>query len=133
MDYLIDTHALIFYLEGNPALPKIVKQIIEIEKCYLNVASLWEIAIKVSLDKIELTTDFTDIELLLAKNGISIKQIEIEDLKILQTLPFIHRDPFDRLLIAQAMQGNYTLITKDQSISMYQVATYWKWNYFPTP
>lgn len=126
MKYLIDTHALIFYLEGNPNLPNRVKEIIENEKCFLSIASLWEIAIKISLDKIELTTSFEDLEVLLAKNNIEVKQIDIKDLSILQSLPFYHRDPFDRLLVAQAAQENYTLLTKDQSIALYNVATYWK-------
>lgn len=115
MQFLIDTHILIWFLEGNSLLPKSNRQIITDSNndIFLSIASLWEIAIKISIGKITLTQSLTDV----------IKQIAVENIEILpispkhtlqvSILPFHHRDPFDRLIISQAIVENMDFISAD--------------------
>jgi PIN domain nuclease of toxin-antitoxin system len=124
MKLLLDTHILIWLLEGNQTLSPKVKQTIEDETntLYLSIVSLWEIAIKTSLNKLQLETPLEKIICdFVLPSGINILPIDIAHLLTLQTLPFHHRDPFDRLLIAQAKSETLTLVSEDRVFRQYQV------------
>ncbi len=92
----------------------------------LSVAGLWEIAIKTSLGKLTLSRPFG--ELLpheLAENGIEVLRIRLDHLTLLPTLPFHHRDPFDRLILAQAMVEDVPVLTRDSAFSSYAAQVLW--------
>lgn len=123
MNLLLDTHVLLWYLDGHPNLTDRHRLLIE-DRHHLvsvSIASLWEITIKVSLGKLELMDDIATIESILMQQGILIVPIQIRHLQHLITLPFHHRDPFDRVIIAQAMAENMTLISDDKQFSAYPV------------
>ena len=127
MRYLLDTHALIWFFEKNPLLSSNAESII-IDKnnmVYVSIVSLWEIAIKMSLGKLSLslTTDklFERIE---AEDFI-LTALSSEHIRILQTLPLHHRDPFDRMLIAQAEAESCTIITQYKFFPLYQSPIMW--------
>jgi len=123
MQLLIDTHILIWFLEGNKLLPKLRRQIIANPQndIFVSIASLWEIAIKISIGKLTLAKPLADI----------IKQITIENIEILSivpehtlqvsALPFHHRDPFDRIIIAQSQVENLPTMTDDGEFGNYGV------------
>ncbi|MBX3257406.1 MAG: type II toxin-antitoxin system VapC family toxin [Chitinophagaceae bacterium] len=124
---LLDTHTLIWFINGNTTLSNKVRQAIEAHDAvnFVSIASLWEIAVKVSLGKLELKTTYSKIYDQLIDNGFELLPITFEDTLIVSGLPFVHRDPFDRLIIAQAMNNNLTILSKDQHFSSYQVPVLW--------
>lgn len=123
MTYLIDTHILIWRIASSPMLPsKFAEEIDDISNSIVvSKASLWEIAIKVSLRKLELSISFSELENYLFKKDISIVDFSYNDFNNLIELPYYHRDPFDRLLIAQAVTNNFTIITDDKKFKLYSV------------
>ena len=128
MTYLLDTHVLLWLLTDPDQLGKKAREVIENSENQLlwSAASFWEITVKISLGKLTLELDWvTTLEL-------EKKRLRIRDLPILWqhcqaqlNLPWHHRDPFDRLLICQALSEQATLITRDQSIRRYKVKTLW--------
>lgn len=127
MRYLLDTHAIIWHYEGSSKItPKVNELINNIDNSfYISAVSLWEIALKLSLGK--LTVDFTFNELIddIESGDFSILQVGNDYLKGLSTLPFIHKDPFDRLLISTAISENLTIITVDENIQKYDAPWIW--------
>ena len=128
MDLLLDTHAFIWFIDGDNSLPeKAADTIKEINnKCFISVASLWEIAIKLSLKKIELKSDFSRINDFLADNDIDILPITFDHLQKLLELPYHHRDPFDRIIISQGLSENFTIVTKDKEFESYTERILWR-------
>lgn len=127
MDLLLDTHAFIWFLNGDSQLPTTIKNLIAdtSNKCFLSIGSIWEIAIKVSLNKLELQGDFNHIAGFLTDNDIEVLPITFEHLQRLLQLDFHHRDPFDRIIIAQALTENLTVATKDGIFHQYGVNIMW--------
>jgi len=127
MKYLLDTHAVIWYLEDSSRLPANTKEIIDnnINRICISSISLWEIAIKINLGKLELIMSLDEVLGNVMKGDFEVVQIEDEYLKMLSTLPFIHKDPFDRLLIATAQAENLTIMTVDENIRKYDVSWIW--------
>jgi PIN domain nuclease of toxin-antitoxin system len=124
---LIDTHALIWFLRGDSDLSSTAKDVIldaEYEKL-ISIASLWEIAIKVNLAKIQFDFAFEDFSPLLQANQINILSVELDHLLIIGKLPLHHRDPFDRMLIAQALSEGLTIVTRDPHFEGYGVNVLW--------
>ena len=117
---LLDTHTLIWFLDGSSLLSEKSKKEIEDENAanFVSIASLWEIAIKVSLGKIELKTTLDQIYSKLMENGFEVLPITFEDTLAVSRLPFHHRDPFDRIMIAQAMTNRMTIISKDEQFAL---------------
>jgi PIN domain nuclease of toxin-antitoxin system len=103
MNYLIDTHILLWYIVGDKRIENDTQTKIESESnaIFLSNASLWEIAIKVSIGKLKLKGSLIDLQNYLNDKGFKILEFDFEDLQTLQTLPFHYQDPFDRLIIAQ--------------------------------
>lgn len=127
MKYLLDTHTLIWFLNGDKELSSKARKAIESNNVvnFVSIASLWEIAIKISLKKLELNVSFKVVNRLLEENGFLILPISPEDTVFISTLPFFHRDPFDRILIAQSINNDLTVITKDVSFEDYKTKTIW--------
>ena len=123
MQLLIDTHILIWFLEGNKLLSKSRRQIIANlnNDVFVSIASLWEIAIKISVGKLTLANPLADIIKQIAVENIEILPIEPEHTLKVSVLPFHHRDPFDRIIIAQSQVKNLPAMTDDSEFSNYGV------------
>jgi PIN domain nuclease of toxin-antitoxin system len=121
MRVLLDTHALLWWLADDPALGEKARgQIAEPDNVILvSAASLWEIAVKQGLGKIK--ADIAEIEMAIAAQGMLRLGIDADHLIELVSLPPIHCDPFDRMLVAQARAENVPLMTSDGHIADYSV------------
>lgn len=128
MRYLLDTHTFLWFINDDPALSPPAKGLIENPDhvFYLSVASLWEIAIKVSLGKLEVPASFSEFILeQLRENNIALLEIKVEHTGVVATLPFHHRDPFDRLIIAQSLSEKLPVIGKDVVFDTYGIQRLW--------
>lgn len=125
--YILDTHALIWFVNGNKELSHTAQKSIEDENAtnFVSIASLWEIAIKVSLGKLELKKPFYQIQFQILQNGFHILPVMFEDTLAVATLPLHHRDPFDRIIIAQAISNKMSIISKDPQLHFYDVKVVW--------
>lgn len=128
MKLLLDTHTFLWFIAGDSQLNNHARQLIENtnNKRYLSIITVWEITIKSSLGR--LTTPMPPSDLIrehVWANAIDILPIKPEHLDTLYKLPYHHNDPFDRLLIAQAIQENIILITKDRAFSAYDIHIEW--------
>lgn len=118
--FLVDTHILIWAMDGDAKLPEQYRQIVaDGSLTYVSIVSLWEIAIKTSIGKLEIQADLIET---LREYNIEILPMTISHIEAIRTLPHHHRDPFDRMLIAQAMTENLTLLTVDRHFALYGVA-----------
>ena len=127
MNDLIDTQALIWFCEDNPCLPSSVKQYMERSNGLLvSIVSFWEITIKTNLGKLVIDGNIADVMDRALSRGFKILSIEREHLIVLSTLELIHRDPFDRIIIAQAIAENMPLISSDDIFKQYPVNCIWK-------
>ncbi len=125
---LLDTHAFLWWIGDAPELSEAARHAIADpdNECYLSLASCWEMSIKSSLGKLKLPGS---VERFVAEqvaiNGFVLLGIELRHAAKVERLPFHHRDPFDRLLIAQAQAEKLTLITVDGAFAKYGVKTIW--------
>ena len=128
MRCLLDTHTFLWFINGDDRLGKRAREVISnIEsEVLLSIASLWEIAIKISLGKLELELLFPElVQRQLIANEIGLLPIDPRHLFALTDLPFHHRDPFDRLIIAQAMSEGIPVLSGDEEFQNYPVQTVW--------
>ncbi|MGB7440427.1 MAG: type II toxin-antitoxin system VapC family toxin [Coleofasciculaceae cyanobacterium] len=127
MKLLLDTHTFLWFINDSPQLSADVKNLLESEvDLLLSVASLWEIAIKTSLGKLTLPDTYDKfIPEQLTLNDIEILPLKMEYLAMVATLPFHHRDPFDRLLIAQAIVEQVSIVSIDVVFDSYAVNRIW--------
>lgn len=128
MRALLDTHAFLWWITDDPRLPPRVRGIIGDgeNKLYLSAASGWEMAIKARIGKLELPGSLESfISEQLAANEIIPLPVQMIHALHVYNLPEYHRDPFDRLLIAQGMLENLYILTADQEIARYPVKTIW--------
>jgi len=128
MNVLLDTHAFLWFVQDDPKLSNAARALIESGETrpFLSIASLWEIAIKMSLGKLELTQPYEEfIPQQLAANGIGILNITIEHTAAVASLPFHSRDPFDRLLVVQSKIEEMTLVSADPAFDTYDVKRVW--------
>lgn len=128
MNILLDTHTFLWFVNDDPRLSQPARVLIETQETqpFLSAASLWEIAIKISLGKLGLQQSYeTFIPEQLAINGISILNIALEHTAALTTLPFHHRDPFDRLIAVQAKIEKLPLISADPAFDAYAITRVW--------
>lgn len=127
MNLLLDTHVFLWWIDGDPIPTPAFEAIRNPQNTvWFSAASAWEMTIKASLGKLSLpdrTARF--VELHRQKNKFGWLPIEPSALDILQDLPFHHRDPFDRLLIAQAISLGYTLVSADGEFEQYGVQRIW--------
>lgn len=125
MEYMLDTHALLWYMNGEPNLSENVLSVIENRNNEINVSaiSFWEIAIKSSIGKLSL--DKNDLEKIRSQclcSEFNILNVESNDAISYLELPFKknHRDPFDRMIVATAIKNNYTLLSCDNKFEQYK-------------
>ena len=123
---LLDTHALLWFLNKDSRLPETTKtQIEEAESVFVSMASLWEISIKVNIGKLTLMTPFETIRLNMINLGIEELPISFEDAITYLSIPLHHREPFDRILVAQAMNHSLILISRDVAFDSYAIQRVW--------
>ena len=127
MDYLLDTHTFLWFINGSEELSGKAKSAIENTKNtkFISIASFWEIAIKSSLGKLKLDIPFQELKFLAINNGFEILPLTFEHTNRLVSLDFHHKDPFDRLIIAQAIIDKLTIIGKDRNFALYSVKIIW--------
>ena len=128
MRLLLDSHALLWFCEGNAALSAPARAAIESlgNDKYVSHATAWEVAIKASLGKLTLSVPYEELfPGALLTNGFLALPPDFRHYRELLTLPFHHRDPFDRLLIAQARVEDMTLVSKDPHFAAYGVPLLW--------
>lgn len=119
MNLLLDTNVFIWMQEGNETLPVSCRKLIEdpTHQKYLSIASLWEIAIKTNIGKLEFDIPLTEA----VPVEVEILDIKLSDLVQFQNLPLLHRDPFDRLIISQAIERNLAILSADERFHEYSV------------
>jgi PIN domain nuclease of toxin-antitoxin system len=127
MRYIIDTQAFIWYAIGDRQLSKTALEIIESDSIrYISIASLWEMSIKSSLGKLNFQVPFEELILnQLAINSYEILSLELSHVFQLAKLPLIHKDPFDRIMIAQAFTENISIVSIDPHFQNYPVSVIW--------
>ena len=127
MANLLDTHALIWFIEGDRLLSdKAISAINdEADFNFVSIASIWEIAIKLNVEKLKLQTSFLGIQKKMDENGFKLLPVNFEHTLILKDLPLHHRDPFDRMIIAQSITEDLTIISKDKNFSLYPIKLLW--------
>ena len=126
MKQLLDTHTFIWFVMGNPKISTEVRTQIENNENLLSIASVWEMAIKYSSGKLSFDLPFeVFIEQQISNNGIDLLEIRTAHIKVVATLPLHHRDPFDRLLIAQAMVEQIPILSADSAFDAYSIQRLW--------
>jgi PIN domain nuclease of toxin-antitoxin system len=128
MKLLLDTHSLLWFLDGDAALSPIAREVIEDteNELFLSVASLWELAIKISVGKLALGRPFGElIPEQLAAMGIVVVDVSLQHLTRVIELPWHHRDPFDRLIVAQALVDDLPVVGRDAALDAYGIQRIW--------
>ncbi len=127
MNNLLDTHTFIWFINGEEELSSKARKAIEHKGAnnFVSIATLWEIAIKLSLGKLKLRTPFSAVPEQISNNGFQLLPITFEDTLKLSSLPFHHRDPFDRLIIVQSLTNGLEIISRDNQFANYGVSTIW--------
>lgn len=128
MRLLLDTHAFLWFISDDGRLPARARRAILDSRNdrWLSVASIWEMAIKVSLGKLRLDVSLDELVASEAVgNGICILPLEPRHAMAVAALPFHHRDPFDRILVCQALAEELTLVSGDAELNAYEVRLLW--------
>ena len=128
MRLLLDTHTFLWFIEGNPLLSRYARRLIGdvANERFLSIASLWEMAIKASIGKLRLSLSFAELIVHHVQgNAIQILPIEPEHLDELRTLPFYHKDPFDRLIISQGLLEHIPVLSRDKVFDDYGIQRLW--------
>lgn len=129
MNLLLDTHVLLWFLGDAPQLTSPAKSLIQdpTHRKIVSIATCWEIAIKVGLKKLDLgepAATFLPREI--ATNGFDLLALELAHVTMVEALPSHHRDPFDRLLVAQTMMEHLALVSADAIFDQYGVTRWWQ-------
>ena len=128
MKLLLDTHAIVWWAIGDPRLSRKARlAVADAEtEVFISIASAWEIQIKANLQKLELRHSVDALyRKLIIDHDFRMIGIELGDVDQLSKLPTHHRDPFDRMLVAQALRGGFTLVSKDRVVHGYAAPTLW--------
>jgi PIN domain nuclease of toxin-antitoxin system len=128
MKILLDTHTALWMVNEHEKLSPSAKAMLldDTNDLFISVASLWEAAIKVSLGKLsELDGGIGALLSKIEQMPIELFPITADHTKIVEELPFIHRDPFDRMLVATALADDMTILTADSNIPKYNVSSIW--------
>jgi len=127
MNLLLDTHAFIWFSENDPLLSRAALKAIETPENvkYISIASLWEMAIKHSLGKLQLKKALSGIIAEIQVNGFDLFPVSTAHILQVETLPFHHKDPFDRMLIGQAISEDFTIVSKEDLFDQYSVRRLW--------
>ncbi len=124
---LLDTNAFLYFINNDSALSKTAKNLLESEiDLLISAASLWEIAIKFSIGKLSLPDSFGNfIPSQIQQNDLEILPVTLPHLEKVSTLPFHHKDPFDRLIIAQSIFENLPIVSSDAAFDLYKIERIW--------
>jgi PIN domain nuclease of toxin-antitoxin system len=125
---LLDTHAFLWWVEGAPALGRRARAEVSNpdNEVFVSIASCWELAIKLSLGKLRLAQSLERfIPEQLTRNGFVLLGVEFRHVARVADLPFHHRDPFDRVLVAQALQDELAIVSADRVFRKYGVTVVW--------
>lgn len=125
---LLDTHTLLWWVFDDPRLSRVAHEAIRNPdaKCLVSHASAWELAIKASLGRLELTESVaTFVEAEVALNGFVLLPVQLAHIAAVESLAFHHRDPFDRMLVAQALTEGVPLVSADEVLDNYGVMRLW--------
>ena len=127
MRLLVDTHAFLWFIDDDRRLSGQARELMTgTNELLLSTASLWEMAIKISLGRLTIPLPYSEfIRQQLSINRIEILPIGIDHLSLVAELPFHHRDPFDRMLIAQGLKEQLPILSTDTAFDAYEVARYW--------
>jgi len=128
MKILLDTHTILWLVNGYEKLSSSAKELLlnDEHELFISVVSLWEMAIKVSLGKLsELDGGVGVVISKLESMPIEVLPITTDCIKTTESLPFIHRDPFDRMLVATAVSSGMTILTADSNIPKYSASCIW--------
>lgn len=127
MQYLLDTHSFLWFINGDNLLSDKARHHIENPNNdrFISIASFWEIAIKLNLNKLQLDMSFHDLYREAEKNGFDILSITIAHTEKIRELDLNHRDPFDRMIISQAIVDKLTIIGKDPNFQKYPIKELW--------
>lgn len=127
MRCLLDTHTALWLFEGNENLSQNARNIIynPENEVYINIVSVWEVAIKVSIGKLDFEGGSEAFLSAIKDNSISLLGIRGDYAIIIEKLSFIHRDPFDRMIVAAAIAEDMTIITIDENIQKYEISWIW--------
>ena len=125
--YLLDTHAAVWFFNGDDLLSETARHtILDLSNPkYISIVSAWELSNKIGLGRLDFDGKAAGFVHLAETNGFTVIPIKAPHLTTLESLPLIHRDPFDRLLVATAITENMTLITADRNITQYTVPYIW--------
>jgi len=125
--HLLDTHTLLWMQDDNPELSQKARKLLadSSNELYVSIVSIWEVVIKKSLGKLELDYEIDDLLQSCLINRITILPLQLSCFTVLEKLPFIHRDPFDRIIAATAIDLNYTLISRDRNLPKYNLKIIW--------
>ncbi|MBW2077682.1 MAG: type II toxin-antitoxin system VapC family toxin [Deltaproteobacteria bacterium] len=120
MNLLLDTHVLLWWLDDHPSLSQRAKSVIADGKnlAFVSAAVIWEIRIKHALGKLEIPANFLKV---LDQQGFELLDITVDHAYAVGDLPSYHRDPFDRMLVAQAKLERLTLVTRDPRLKKYKI------------
>lgn len=123
MDFLLDTHIVIWFITNDSKLTETVRKAIEnVEnKCLVSIATYWEIGIKFSLGRLELKSKLENIFDLITQSGLEVLPVTQTHILSASKLEFHHNDPFDRLIIGQSIAENLTLISVDKIFKRYNI------------
>jgi len=126
MKVLIDTHVLLWGLQDEAKLSRRVQALLPAADVWISVASLWEIIAKIQVGKLTLPTPVGEyLTTKLTANGVSVLPIRFDHVMRLESLPLHHRDPFDRILIAQSLSESLPLVSADPQFERYSVELIW--------
>ena len=128
MKQLLNTHTFLWFVDGNPKLSTRVRGLIEdkTNENIISIVSLWEMSIKYNIGKLQLNSPFnTFVQQEVKESNIKVLNISLEHLNLTATLPLHHRDPFDHLIIAQAMVEDIPVLSIDRAFDAYSIITIW--------
>ena len=128
MQLLLDTHAFLWWVEDAAALSRRARKLISDPNndCWLSLASCWEMAIKSRLGKLRLRMSIERfVPEQLGANGFRLLEIDLDDIARVAALPFHHRDPFDRLLVSQALGRDLAVVSRDRVFRSYGAKRLW--------
>ena len=128
MRFLLDTQAFIWFVENDKKLPNKIKRELEDKEnsIIISIASLWEMTIKMTLGKLSISCDIEKMIDKVNLNGFEILPILPKHIIKLSTLEYIHRDPFDRIIISQGLIENIVIVSSDEIFDKYKVKRKWK-------
>jgi len=128
VNYLLDTHTLLWIVKDDPQLSLLARDMYlnPENNIFVSLASIWELTLKSSIGKLLLTKPLDEfVEEHVKGNDIQLLNIEFPHIVRLEKLPFYHRDPFDRMIIAQLIENNLTILSADKMFDRYGVKRVW--------